>query len=302
MIASGGQRALRAELRNLPTFVRPLRVGLLVAGVLAALVIWWMVVVQIPNGGDGWSYWQASYDHPYDRAARDELLSYLYSPAFLQVLAPLKGLPFEVFNGIWVALLLAATVVMAGPLSIVVLVLPPVLQELEVGNIHLLLGLMVAIGFRVPAAYAFGALTKVMPAVGLAWFVVRREWRRLAVFAVATAAIVAVSFALSTGLWTEWLVVFSRPTVRGGAALVPLVIRAPVALAIVAWAARSNRPWLVPLAVTISLPNLWFNGLAVLVGTIPLLPWERLPAPLSAILRPLFDGRPARLAAAEGVA
>src|SRR5690242_20320380 len=75
--------------------LRMVRFGLIVGGSIAAAFIWQAVVLGVPNGGDGWSYWQAPYAHPYDRAARDELLSYLYSPAFLQALAPLKLLTFD---------------------------------------------------------------------------------------------------------------------------------------------------------------------------------------------------------------
>jgi hypothetical protein len=273
---------------------RAVRFGLIAAGILVSIALWRVIVFDIPNGGDGWSYWQAPYAHPYDRATRDELLSYLYSPAFLQAIAPLKALPFEAFNAVWVALLLAVAVVTAGPLAFAVLLLPPVLQELEVGNVHLLLGLMVAVSFRWPAAQAFGLLTKVTPGVALIWFAVRRQWRAVAIALGVTGAIVACSVALAPELWGQWLVVFGRPTVRGGAALIPLALRAPAAAILVAYAARTNRAWLVPIAVTLTLPNLWFNGLAVLIGALPLLPWERLPAPLAAALRPIFDGRPSR--------
>jgi len=267
------------------------RNGLIIAGLLTAVVLWRLIVFDIPNGGDGWAYWRANLDHPYDGNG-NALLVYLYSPAFVQLLAPIKALPFEAFNAIWVALLLAVTLLLAGPLAFFVLLLPPVLQELEVGNVHVLLGLAIALGFRYPASYAFGLLTKVTPGIGLLWFAVRREWRPLGFALVATAAIALVSAALNPKLWADWLVVFGRPTVVGGAALVPLTVRLPAAIATMALAARRNQPWAVPVAVTLALPNLWFNGLAVLIGMIPLLPWERLPAPLGAILRPLFDGRP----------
>ena len=269
-----------------------IRLGLILAGIIAGVFIWQAVVVGVPNGGDGWSYWQAPLDHPYDRAASNELLSYLYTPAFLQLLAPLKLLTFEAFNALWVAILVAVAVLLAGPLAFPVLLLPPVLKELEVGNIHILLGLMTALSFRWPSAYAFGLLTKVTPGIGVIWFVVRREWRKAAVALAVTAGIAALSMVVAPRQWLDWLVVFRRPTVYEGAVPISLLLRGPVAALLVLWGARTSRPWTVPVAVTLALPDLWINGLAVLLGAIPLLPWERLPGPLGLSLRPIFDGRP----------
>ena len=56
-----------------------------------------------------------------------------------------------------------------GPWLALVILLPPVFMELAVGNIHILLGVAIAIGFRWPAAWAFVLLTKVTPGIGLLW-------------------------------------------------------------------------------------------------------------------------------------
>ncbi len=39
----------------------------------------------------------------------------------------------------------------------------------------------IALGFRYPATWAFVLLAKVTPGIGLLWFLVRREWRNLAI-------------------------------------------------------------------------------------------------------------------------
>ena len=67
-------------------------------------------------------------------------------------------------------------------------------MELAGGNIHLLLAAAIVLGFRWPWTWAIVLLTKITPGIGLLWFVVRREWRDLAIALGATAAIVAVSF------------------------------------------------------------------------------------------------------------
>src|SRR3989442_1267745 len=82
---------------------------------------------------------------------------------------------------------------------------PPVAFELYHGNIRLLIAAAIALGFRYPAAWSFVLLTKVTPGVGLLWFAVRREWRRLAIALGVTAALVAVSLAFDFRLWQQWI-------------------------------------------------------------------------------------------------
>jgi len=248
---------------------------LLLAGLIVAVVVWWLVAVRIPNGGDSWAYWAAPYSDPYGWARPYVLLPYLYSPAFLQAIAPLKLLPWDVFRGVWVAILIASVFLMTPRAAVVVLLLPPVIFELEVGNIHLLLALACVVGLRHPAAWAFVLLTKVSPGVGLLWFAVRREWRSLAVALGATMAVAAASFVLAPSAWLGWLGVFDHPSDGAGTIPVPLVVRLPLAAVLVAWGARSDRRWTVPVAATLALPLLWVNGLAMLVAVIPLIEWRR---------------------------
>ena len=46
----------------------------------------------------------------------------------------------------------------------------------------------------------------------------------------------------------------------------PLFIRLPLAVVVLWWAARTDRPWLVPAACLLALPVIWFNGLSMLLG------------------------------------
>jgi hypothetical protein len=52
---------------------------------------------------------------------------------------------------------------------------------------------------------------------------------------------------------------------------VPLWIRFPAAIVVLWWAARTDRPWLVPFACMAALPVIWFNGLSMLLGCAALL-------------------------------
>jgi hypothetical protein len=53
---------------------------------------------------------------------------------------------------------------------------------------------------------------------------------------------------------------------------VPLLIRLPLAVALVVWGARTDRRWTVPVASMLALPALWYGGLSMLLAVIPLLP------------------------------
>jgi len=142
--------------------------------------------------GDAYFYWSAVHSPSlYGPAlAAPGPQGYLYSPAFAQFFWPILMLPWEVFYGIWLALLTVALLWLARPwLSLVLF--PPVFitwgiwllliprHALSAGNIAILMGLAVVASFRRPWAWAFLLLTKVTPGVGLLWFVVRREWRNL---------------------------------------------------------------------------------------------------------------------------
>ena len=105
---------------------------------------------------------------------------FAYSPPIALLLAPFHALPWLWFVTGWLMLLLAAAAWLGRGNLLLILALPPVAIDLYHGNIHLLLAVAVALGMRYPAAWSFVLLTKVTPGVGLLWFVVRREWRRLA--------------------------------------------------------------------------------------------------------------------------
>ncbi|HEX8940924.1 MAG TPA: glycosyltransferase family 87 protein [Candidatus Limnocylindrales bacterium] len=267
MVAASARAGGRSQSRR-----RALTDGLTLAGIVAAVFVWQAVVFGIPNSGDAWSYWMASASDPYAAARQHTLLPYLYSPAFLQFIAPLRALDWTTFRAVWTAILIVAIVLQAGPLTLLALAFPPVLIDLEVGNIHTLLALAIVLGFRWPAAWAFVLLTKVTPGIGLLWFAFRREWRKLAIALGTTLAIVVVSFAVAPQLWTQWLVVADHPSVAYGALPVALPYRLAIAGCLTYVAARTDRRYLVLVASTVALPDLWVNGAAMLVGLAQLLP------------------------------
>jgi hypothetical protein len=226
-----------------------------------------------PTGREALCYWAPSLADPYAQSAWTAPLAYVYSPAFLQALEPLRALPWLTFLAAWTAVLLGAVRWLVGarlwPLGILVAA-----PEIAGGNIHLLLAVAIVAGFRWPAACAFALLTKVTPGVGLVWLVARGEWRHLGAALAATAAIIVASAAVDPGSWQEWWAVLAASTGHTtgtwSAIGIPLVIRLPLAVALVAWGSRTGRRWVVPVGAMLALPALWFGSLAMLLAVIPL--------------------------------
>lgn len=224
------------------------------------------------NLADAHAYWTAPLTDLYGAARAGGADAYLYAPAFAQALAPLKALPWPAFAGVWLVLLGLCLVVIARVGAVLAALIPPVLIELQAGNIHLPLALAVGLGIRLPSAWAFVLLTKPTLGIGLLWFVVRREWRHLAIALGTTAAVAAVSFAVAPTMWWQWVEALlanaGHPISAdySGVIHIPLLARLPLAAAIVIWGARTDRPVTLGLAATLALPILWVNGLAVLLA------------------------------------
>jgi hypothetical protein len=261
-------------------------------GLALAIAGWILVVVFSEPWGRLWGtgqdarcYWQAAQlSDPYLHSDWNDPIAYVYSPAFLGAISPLTALPWQAFVAAWTALLLAAVRFLTGPRLLAAgLLFPFTLMEVAGGNISLLLAAAIVLGFRWPAAWSLVLLTKITPGIGLLWFAVRREWRSLALALGATVALAVVSFALAPDLWREWVDVVQRNLAAGKTGTwaslpVPLVVRLPIAVAIVVWGARTNRRWTVPVASMVALPALWYGGLSMLLAVIPLTRHDAVPA------------------------
>jgi hypothetical protein len=246
--------------------LRPARHGAALALVLYVVLLGFG---SLPLAVDAHAYWMADALAPYGQSSLGSFDAFFYSPAFAQALWPLTRLPWPLFAAAWSAILGVALYLVTGRWF--GLVVPLVGIELAMGNIHILLGLAVAASFRWPAAWVFVILTKVTPAVGLVWYLVRREWRALGIAVGATAAVAAISYVIAPAAWPDWIrLLLSVP--EGHTTIpVPLWLRLPAAVVIVAWGARTDRRWTVVVAAWMALPAWWWNGTAVLVGVIPLL-------------------------------
>ena len=246
------------------------------AGLWMAVGLWLLIVVLSARGQawsaaqEAWCYWIPSILDPYRQSDWTSPVAYVYSPAFLELIAPLRALSWTVFVGVWTALLLGAVVYLTGPRLLWLGVLVAA-AELYGGNISLFLAVAIVLGFRWPATWAFVLLTKVTPGIGLLWFALRREWRNLGIALAATAVVAGGSAMVMPLAWQQWVHVLIANAGRDGTwAAVPIAlwVRLPAAVALVTWGARTDRRWTVPVASMLALPALWFGSLSMLLAVI----------------------------------
>ncbi len=271
---------VEARMRRLSRRIgRPLRDALVIIGLARAILYFGgpfsIMGTEVGQGIHPWeflgvdarAYWSVDLAHPYASSGVGVLSTYLYSPAFAQILAPFSLIPFEAFYALWTVMLVGIVLwlVRPWPWALAIFALP-ILYELAVGQVHLLIAAAIVVGFARPAAWALPILTKLTPSIGLLWFAVRQEWRGLAEAVGVTLAIVAVSFVLSPSAWFDWFAFLTSSTQRGEA----LFLRVGVGVVIMVLAALSGRRWLVPVAVWIALPVVWIESWVILLAIIRL--------------------------------
>jgi len=225
---------------------------------------------------DALAYWRPDLDNLYGGRRVGIMSTYLYSPAFAQLISPFGLLPWVAFAALWSALNLGVLIWMVGPYvgALLFLVPGPVGDEISTGNIHLLLAATIVVGFRYPAAWSLHLLTKITPGLGVLWFTGARQWRHLATAIGATVAIAAISFALAPSAWFEWVETLrlssTIPSEEVAVIPGPLWLRAVVAAVIALVAGWRGIRWLVPVAAVIALPVPWSSGLSLLVASLAL--------------------------------
>jgi hypothetical protein len=226
-------------------------------------------------GFDFYAYWSVDAADPY--GAGQGFGAFHYSPVVAQLVQPLKLLPWPAVYWAYLALLIAVLVWLCRGWTLAALAFPPVAMELYHGNIHLLLAAAAVIGLTHGGAWAFPVLTKVTPGIGVLWFAVRREWRPMWTAGLTTAAFVVASAVIAPQLWLEWLrhLAVAETIATPNQVPVPLVVRLVLAAVVLLWGARRGWTWVIPIAMTLALPVLWFHGLAVLVAVVPLVASDR---------------------------
>ena len=268
---------------------RPLWLLLLAAIGASLLLVTAMARWGAPS--DEHAYWLAARrlieGQPlYDPAATIVTpFAYLYPPPLAQAMVPVAAVvPSWLFSVGWTVLMALALFWLAGRDVIRALALvafPPVAVEFWFRNVHLFLAVLVVLGLRrASAAFAVGAAIKVSPGLGIPYQAVRGEWRNAAIATAVGAAMLAISVVLSPDAWRAYVdfALSVDPLQQSSFVAVPLPIRAAAGLAVALVAARLPR-WagdpLLVVAVTLALPSLWFTGLSLLVGIVPLVAAER---------------------------
>jgi hypothetical protein len=280
--------------------------GLLVAALLVVLV----AVLAEPfepgsfgPGHDARAYWAVPLDDPYVPGSVGQESAYLYSPAFLVALSPLRALSWPLFLALWTGGLLAVLFWLARPLLFLPLLLLA-LPEIWGGNITILLAAALVVGFNRSAAWAFPLLTKLTPGLGILWFAVRREWLAFSLAIAATLAVIAATAVLAPGLWAQWFQLLTSSTGSStvpGSIPVPLILRLPVAIAVVVLAAWRGWRWLLPIGVLLAMPVIWWGSLALLTACVAL-KREEIEARFDALLVTVEDRYHARVAAQRAAA
>jgi len=257
--------------RIVDKLIVPASHALVLAGVAYIALVWLRIAPYappVPDYGpmfDARGFWIAWDGGLYDIPWRTNE-AYVYSPAFAQILWPFTLVPWPVFVGGWTLAAIGCLFWMRVPWM---LAFPGVIDDILRGNIHVFLAAAIVLSLRYPAAWAFGMLTKVTPGIGLIWFAARGQWRPLGIAVAVTGAIAVASIALSSSLWTEWfglLAANAGETARIQVIPLPLLLRLPVACVLIAYGARTNRAWLLPIGVMVGLPNVWTSSTALLAG------------------------------------
>jgi hypothetical protein len=265
---------------------RAIRDGAIVGGLIlnAALLIFlprnfaWFV--------DAPSWWLIDLSNLYGIANQglEGIGAFRFAPVVAWLMWPLTLLPWTVFLGTYLVLNLAAVAALGRGRGALLLLLafPPVLLELLNANIHLFMALAIWTGMRWPGAWSFLLLTKVTPGVGVLWFAARGEWRNLAWSLGSTTAIVVAGFVIAPAQWLAWfeslMIATANPQVGD---LPSLAVRLPVAAALIVFAARTDRAWLVPFGCLLAMPTIWLQSAALLAACFPLW-WDRVRSQRSA--------------------
>jgi hypothetical protein len=225
------------------------------------VVVGLVLVNAVPwMGVDARSYWIVRLPEPYYSAVYGGVVGFNYSPVAAQLLQPLTLLPWPAFLAFVTAGNLLALWLLVGRWSVLALLFPPVAIEMFAGNVNLWLAVALAWALRYPALWAFPILTKIAPGIGVLWHLFRGEWRALTIAAGTTAAIVAVSALLVPEAWGSWFG-FLRDNAgmapRPDSVSLPFLPRVIAAVILLAFAARTDRRWLIPVASILATPVIW---------------------------------------------
>lgn len=221
-----------------------------------------LLIYHPPLFSDAIDYWSVNAAAPYGTLG--EVVNFAYSPPLVLAFAAIGHLPLELFLGLWAAMNLALAAWLIWPQPRLGLVLAmPLLDLFLTGQIELLMAFGIVLAMRRPAAWTLSLLAKPTSGVGALWFAFRGEWRAFLLATVPALAIAGLSYLVAPDLWAQWLAFLGRSAAQDSEYL---PIRIALAVAVVAWGARTGRPWTVIVAATLALPVIYIHSLAMLAA------------------------------------
>jgi len=255
----------------------------IVALVGFALLAWNLRSPIVEQGATGASdaraYWTAARavaaGAPVYIATVGEPLAFLYPPIVAEALAPFGSLPLVVFAWGLRALEILALRSILGSWrwsGVALLMFPPLLAEIEAANVNLLVAAALVALIRGDGRWiGLASLPKFSGLAAVPYGLVR-DRRGTVVGLIAVAALVAASVLANPGLWSTYLEFLAHMPPADDqfynvGRVVPSWLRLAIAGILTVLAIR--RPVVLPLAVTLASPVLWFNSLSVLIATVP---------------------------------
>lgn len=220
----------------------------------SGLIVMALFIGGATKTGDAGIFYDVPFPPDYERSS---LLTatYNWSPAFAFWIQPFQLLPWVAFQSAIALASVAALAYLVGPpaaLFLVVFQVPPVWLELIEGNVNLMWAVLLVWAIRSPSWLAPIALTKVLPSVAGLWNVFRGEWGRVARAVAITVALALPAVILAPGSWGEWMASLTRNVSQAESEIaIPVIARAVVAVGLIAYAVRLDRPWLVPIAAAL---------------------------------------------------
>jgi hypothetical protein len=229
---------------------------------------------------DASAYWLAGTSTDLYPAAWSEVKNgYLfYPPPIAQISTLLQPIGWGAFVTILTTGIFASVWYCAGRWSLLLLAIgvpylafgvgPPeafgFLGYALIGNLQWIIAALTIAALRYPALWSLVLVTKVTTAIGWWWHVLRGEWRAAAIGAVASVAVIGVSFLLAPHLWFEFAEFSLRNATMADPPMamfpIPLGLRLVTGLVVLVWGARTSRAWTVPFVVGWSLPALYGAG------------------------------------------
>jgi hypothetical protein len=227
------------------------------------------------GGTDALAYWLAGQralaGQPLYGAGSGTNLAYLYPPVFAELIAPVTLLPAPTF--VWLVRLvsivcLRLTLGHWTRVGWALLLFPPVIIELDYGNLDLVIALACALTIRKNAALVPVTISAKLAGLPLVPIAIARDPRRLAIAGVACAVIVLLSVAWSPSQWTTYASFLSTMSMPDRwpnlAAGIPFPPR--LGLAMLLGVAAIRVPRIASIAVVLALPAVWPGHLSILTA------------------------------------